>query len=221
MAKQPRIDWLNHGLEFAVVLIGILIAFQLNKCQTNRDHLRLVDQHLSSLAEEAQLNLANLERARENSSRNIETLDSLRGLVFTSEDVATMNALAIDLFALSSAYLRRNAYLTLTETGDIRLISDYDLKAEIVDMYEYYNLVQFVDELASDQYIKYYYPYLQENFDLSGYRPSSLEVYRDLRFRNALGSYRYFLSRQIDVYNNCIERIGEFLTRLDRSSSGE
>jgi len=36
---KQRIDWLNHSLEFVVVIVGILIAFQLNKCSIERSQL--------------------------------------------------------------------------------------------------------------------------------------------------------------------------------------
>ncbi|MEM9824808.1 MAG: hypothetical protein AAF985_27225 [Bacteroidota bacterium] len=38
-------DWVNHTFEFAVVLIGILIAFQLNRCSDNLSKVSLLKNH--------------------------------------------------------------------------------------------------------------------------------------------------------------------------------
>ena len=50
MSKRKfRIDWLNHSLEFIVVLIGILIAFQLNQCSTDKQNKKTSDTHLEEI----------------------------------------------------------------------------------------------------------------------------------------------------------------------------
>jgi len=38
---KQRIDWLNHGLEFVVVIVGILIAFQLNQCAIDKNQKKI------------------------------------------------------------------------------------------------------------------------------------------------------------------------------------
>jgi len=55
MGKR-KIDWLNHGLEFTVVIIGILLAFQLNTCSERRKDNKIVKTHLDQLIEETSLN---------------------------------------------------------------------------------------------------------------------------------------------------------------------
>lgn len=44
---KQKIDWLNHGLEFAFVLVGILIAFQLNNWSIKNDEKDLVNLHMN------------------------------------------------------------------------------------------------------------------------------------------------------------------------------
>jgi len=46
MPIRNKIDWLKHTLEFIVVTIGILIAFQLNKCSVEKAQKKTIGIHI-------------------------------------------------------------------------------------------------------------------------------------------------------------------------------
>lgn len=54
--EKYHIDWLNHALEFIVVVIGILLAFQLNKCSDENKNKKIIKNHLYQIYEETILN---------------------------------------------------------------------------------------------------------------------------------------------------------------------
>lgn len=58
---NKKIDWVNHTFEFAVVLIGILLAFQLNTCSSENKQNTTINIHLSEIKEETESNQKNLE----------------------------------------------------------------------------------------------------------------------------------------------------------------
>ena len=49
MTTKKKIDWLNHGLEFIVVVIGILLDFQLNTWSEQRKQRLIIDEHFICL----------------------------------------------------------------------------------------------------------------------------------------------------------------------------
>ena len=53
---KKKIDWLNYSLEFFVVLIGILVAFQLNKCSANKEQSKTIETHLDQILVETKFN---------------------------------------------------------------------------------------------------------------------------------------------------------------------
>lgn len=54
--EKYHIDWLNHALEFIVVVIGILLAFQLNKCSDENKNKKIIKNHLYQIYEETKIN---------------------------------------------------------------------------------------------------------------------------------------------------------------------
>ena len=74
---KQKIDWLNHSLEFFVVIVGILLAFQLNKCSENRTKADLIENHLYQIKVECQENKEKLSTSLEKIILQIQNCDSL------------------------------------------------------------------------------------------------------------------------------------------------
>lgn len=66
---KNKIDWLNHGVAFLAALLGILIAFQLEAFQNNRQENEKLRITLNSIKEEIKNN-------QDIYKRNIETLSN-------------------------------------------------------------------------------------------------------------------------------------------------
>ncbi len=79
--NKPKIDWLNHALEFLVVIIGILLAFQLNKCSADKRLEETAQSHLAEIREETKFNKWSLGNAIKYAEANQLKLDSLINLI--------------------------------------------------------------------------------------------------------------------------------------------
>lgn len=212
---MKKINWLNHFLEFSVVLIGILIAFQLNTCAANKKDRSLVREHLYNLKEETTTNQFFLEKSIQQAQINDAKVDSLLLLTMQSNNYEQINSLAIDLLNMGYNYFRKNAYNTLIQSGDIRLIKDFELKNNIINLYEYYNWVQGIDEVNIDAYSKNFNPYVMQNLDLLSTKVQDPEVYQSLRFKNAIATYKHFMRIRLAKYHDCQKEMEKFLLYLN------
>jgi len=176
--KKVKIDWLNHSLEFFVVIIGILLAFQLNKCSTDGQQKKTVDIHLEQIKEETKQNKKSLELALELGEQNLSKLDTVFMLLYQENDYHKINLLSMELLNLGGSYLRKNAYQTLVESGDIRFIHKFKVKQKIINLYEYYKWVEAFDEISTTVHLQDYYPYVKNNFDLIGGKIQEEEIYQ-------------------------------------------
>lgn len=213
---KSRIDWLNHAIGFFVVLIGILLAFQLDKCHNSNQQEKLVREHWNAIIEESVFNLAVMEDAKDYSQNNLQKIDSLYGLIYGKADLNLINKKCIELLNLGQCYINKNAFNNLIQSGDIRYIKNFKHKTEVIALYEYYKWVEAMDKINLDSYIKNYQPYVMEHLNLSNNRPVSREIYEARKFLNSLGSYRYTVDLRIKKYNECITRIQEFLETHNR-----
>ena len=211
MAKRNSKGW-NLLLEFATVVIGILLAFQLNTCKENKAHEKLVTSHVQSILEETELNQTQIEASIENSERLLQQLDSLISLVQQPESSVTkMSRMSFQLMNLDYMYLKKNAYQSFIETGDVRYMKDKDFQDAIISLYEYYDWMEGLDSSTRENYLNNYLPYATEKFDLITYQPESREVYTNKLFKNYLSVYRYTIVYRLKKQKEVEERVSQFV----------
>ncbi len=209
--RRRKIDWLNLVLEFIVILIGILIAFQLNEYAISKGQRKVLQEHYANLVMETENNLNNLNNALENVQKVDKNADSLLYLIENKADLQTINNLSLSLLDVGGAYMTKNAYEALVNSGDIRFIKDYELKSKTVNLYEYYKWVKSFDDFGIEQFNLGYYKYYKENMDLYKYLPQQRKVYEDKFFLNAIGVYRFSMSGRIRKYKECIDVADQYL----------
>lgn len=211
--KKPRIDWLNHSLEFIVVIIGILIAFQLNQCSTDSQNNKTINTHLDQIKEETAFNKNSLSRSIKHSESNISKLDSTLLLISEQKDFDKINYFSLDLLNIGGAYIRKNAYQSLIESGDIRFMKNFKEKQKIIDLYEYYKWVESYDEIAIKLFHSDFYPYLKSNFDFHNANVQDKEVYLSKTFVNALSVYKRTSENKVQKYKDCIKEVENYLNK--------
>lgn len=209
---KRKIDWLNHSLEFFVVIIGILIAFQLNKCSSENEQGKTIDIHMSQIAEETKLNKKSFQAAIAADELNIAKLDSIIKLVQEGKQFRKINFLALELLNIGGVYIRKNAYQSLVESGDIRFMRSFKDKNKIINLYEYYTWVESFNTISFELYSADYYPYLKKNFNLLTGEVQEPEVYLTKEFLNILGAYHRTSSNRLQKYRDCLIEIEKYLT---------
>ncbi|HIB47274.1 MAG TPA: hypothetical protein EYN07_04635 [Flavobacteriaceae bacterium] len=214
MGKTKKIDWLNHFLEFIVVVVGILLAFQLNTCREAKKETSLVTGHVTNIVEETEFNRKQLETSKNNSERLLQKLDTLIKITAKPElDRSTAHSLSMELMSLDYLYLKKNAYNSLVETGDIRFMENSNLQKDIISLYEYYSWLEGLDISTRTSYLENYLPYATENFDLINFQSQADEIYTNKLFRNYLAVYRYSLRYRLQKQEDLIALIDEFLEK--------
>lgn len=211
MAKTRKIDWLNHGLEFLVVIVGILLAFQLDSCKEDRRNQKLLDQHLTNLIEECQFNLKMVDLAIVQGESSQQNINQLIGLIIEQKQWDTINRLSMDQLDFKGVYFKTNAYESLIQSGDVRLIKDFDLKNDIINLYEYFRWAESYDNVNGEVFTGYFLPYVMSEFDLFQLQTSDPEVYTNRRFKNALGTMNYQYEGRLEKYKETKEQIEKFL----------
>ena len=210
---QRKIDWPNHLIGFVLIVFSILMAFQLERCSTDRREDRLVEAHLEEILEETRFNRSSLQGTLDGLERSNRGLDTLLQLIDAGADPAVINNWTMRNLNIPPFYLRNTSYQLLTTSGDMRLIDDFSTKRDIVALYEYHRQAEAFNNLLLDTYQEDYYGYLQQHFDLRYGRPATLAEYRDRRFLNGVSSLLFFVRRCDGLYQQHLERMDAFLAK--------
>lgn len=217
MRGTKKIDWLNHGLEFLMVVVGILIAFQLNTCSENKKNQAVIDQHIVNLIEECEFNLKMVNNIIEKTQEASTNLNQLMGLIQKGESWDQVNGLTLQQLDYTAIYLKNNAYNSLIQSGDIRNVKDFNLKNDIINLYEYYTWTQSYERVNGEVFAGYFLPYVMTEFDMFALSTQSPEVYTNQRFKNALGSMSYQMNARLAKYIETRDEITQFLEKYRKS----
>jgi len=206
-----RIDWLNHFIEFIVVVIGILLAFQLNTCSSEKTQAKTIETHLNQIKKETEFNRETIEQAIQDGEEKVEKLKETLSLIRKGENYNKVNQNALQLLAVGGVYIRKNAYETLKTSSDLRLMKDFYQKQKIVDLYEYYKWVESYDEASMQVFNTDFYPYLMDHFDMSNGQVQKAEVYKNKVFTNSLSAYQATTFNRVHKYKDCLKEINKYL----------
>lgn len=214
---KRKIDWLNHSLEFFVVIIGILLAFQLNQCSENRTKKDLITNHLSQIKAECQENEKQLSLSIQQMDEQIEVCDALLEEITNKKNPEKIRNQATRLLDLRNLELSKNAYNVLVQSGDIRYLKNYQIKREIISMYESFKKIDQINQSNQNLYDNHFYPYLKSNFDLVNWSKVSTlseedeQMYYTREFANTVSTYRFLLIAKKRIYQNQKANIEAYL----------
>jgi len=210
---KPKIDWPNHLISFVLVVLSILMAFQLEKCSDDRREDKLVEAHMDEIVAETRYNKRNLVNLIDKLKGDQLQLDTLLRLIHDeSEDIRRINGLVFKMMNVGGLYLKKNAYASFTESGDIRFVDDFGKKTDLVQLYEYYKLAEVQNTLLVESFNERYFKHVSEKLDLYRAQPQPIENYRDRVFINSISSYRYFLSSCLGTYKRCLGYMDGFIS---------
>jgi len=169
---MKKINW-NYTLgEILIVIIGITIAFSLNKCAESNQDKKLEKLYLENLKNDIETDKHNLEQ-------NLEKLKSKKDILLNSFKYFNPtipkrdSILTISFFQTAQIIEfspKSTTHQTLINSGDLKLITDFNLKTAIQEHYRSYGrLQQDYDRMVniSKKYIADYFIY---NMDMSKYR---------------------------------------------------
>ncbi len=169
---MKKINW-NYTLgEILIVIIGISIAFSLNKCAESRQDTKLEQLYLENLKNDIETDKRSLEENLKQLSSKQQTLSNtfryFNPTIPKRDSLLTMNFFRVARIIEFSP--KSITHQTLMNSGDLKLISNFGLKTSIQEHYRNYNsLQQDYDRMVniSKKYIADYFIY---NLDMDKFR---------------------------------------------------
>ena len=155
--RLPGAQTVRHFfVEFLIVVAGILVALGVDQWRSDRQELRVAEEHLSDVAEEVRQNLCTIHRiqvrAMQRKFASLQTAISFLGdpAAPVADPAALIEAFATSV-QRSRPWIVDNQYQALQNSGDIRLVRRLLPDSAISAIYEAPNvLYPQVDRLQGD-----------------------------------------------------------------------
>lgn len=199
---MKNINWLDHIANLLVVILGISIAFYLEGYKEEANNRTQEKKYLQSLIEDLETDIEALDTLAYVNKRISNALikvsnassgapypqDSLVGFMFGIQYNPPFSP-------------QRTAYESMKSSGKLDLISNFELRNEVVELYEqyYWGTSEFDVSLLNhiNGFVK---PYFMKNIVFTG-RNSMDESFLDSHeFKNIIYSYRYLFLAKVDFY---------------------
>jgi hypothetical protein len=163
--------------EIFLVVIGILIALQINNNNEKRKLKVKELVYLNNIKLDLQLNIKTLEEFIQNREITVEAVDSL--LIYFNKkkepDPNRFNFFNVTVLDWYPFVMHNNTYEELMNSGNFALISNKSIKNDLQNMEAKYEMIKFIENEMQQDYERYLYEYFFDLVDLE----TSLDLYED------------------------------------------
>lgn len=242
MAENKFSKYLLYAIgEILLVVIGILIALQLNNQNEVRKTNIKEDVYLSSIKEDLQINIKTLEEfvlARESAIESVEILmEFYEGK--REVNLNEWNFHNVDVLIWFPFIQNDNTYQELMNSGNFAIISNRSIKSELQNLQSSYAKIKFIEgemqqDFESYLYVPYfnladlnstmsnYFNQLENGSDVSdkGISLSNVQtLLGNQLYKNGLVLALFNSEMLLEEYTEMIERTGQVIDLIDQEST--
>jgi hypothetical protein len=164
MAKRMKrdIDWANHAVELALVVVGILIALGIDNWHTEQQERRSENRVLGQLHQDLARDLEAINEIMAEREASIAAMAELRGMIEGAPFDEALFSLAVARAATLQRFAFRRGAYEVIKSGAVRL-ADEDLRIRLSDYYEYDTVLanQSIEDIEFS-FLSFWLPFVRE-----------------------------------------------------------
>jgi Family of unknown function (DUF6090) len=159
----------DYIIEFCIVLLGITIAFWLSNLGDQAKERRLEAVYLQQLNQDINDDINGLKRAISFNDSKIADLSNGVNYIFANSKKLSADSVATYAMACGEYnffYPTSNSYITLQQSGDLKIIRDQELKKKLIALYQSYDLIKNEQGNLIQALDENFFPQLHESFNM-------------------------------------------------------
>lgn len=231
-------DWFAVGLDFVIVVAGILMALQIGTWDDQRRSKELERAYLTRLATEIRANIVGFSEDRQvavdRSERMAEFGKALRdSSTPDAELIGSARGFFGGAWQMPAFAPSVTTFTDLSSTGNLQVIRNADLREAVIELYEVYRASSRAVEintswvLPNDARLSYEYDVLQWDATTTGFFPdrSDAQAARELRAHNdavlrQAAAYYWIYQSALGSYDEATARSQSVLDGIEAELSG-
>ncbi len=203
--------------EILIVIIGISIAFSMNKCAEIQKNESQKKQYLKNIKDDIEADKLHLEENFNSIKNKIQTLNSILPLINTEspEKVKSLKKI-FSVFTLTEFHPKNITYQTMINSGDFKLIDDFKLKTAIEAHYSNYTSILKDYSRQETIHKNYLGNYLIYNTDYDMMKKGAFGFKNEKLFKNILQSMSGSLKIKRDATARGIKNCDSLISILNK-----
>ncbi len=214
--KKAKINWWAIGLELLVVFLGVTAGFMLQNYQENRSERDLESKYLDGFKTDLRANIESLNsHFREDSTWIVGHNYAIRQIESKELSEDSANTLFRSMASISRFSPQIVTYENITNSGNLGLIKDYDIRNAIVQYHMELSEHNILEEYYQDYHQMQLLPFFILNYDVFSQKWSSDNIYKGIEFHNHFGAVFSFKQQCANGYHSLLQTSEALLARLE------
>tara|TARA_R110002124_G_scaffold99337_1_gene245360 strand:- start:97157 stop:97801 length:645 start_codon:yes stop_codon:yes gene_type:complete len=214
---MKKINWNYAFGEILIVIIGISIAFSMNKCAENSKQEAQKNQYLVNIKDDLEADKARLQEIVGELETKLKA--SKKVLPILNTDSENKMSIIQDIFSvatISNFSPKDITYQTLINSGDFKLIDDFELKKAIEAHYSNYKIMMKDYDRQEIIHKEYLGNYFIHNVDYDDFRKGKFGFKDEKLLKNIIQSMNGSFSIKLKATQNGIESCDKLLAILPK-----
>ncbi len=211
------INWFEKIIEILVVVIGISLAFVLDRSYENYKNNRMAQLYLTGLKEDLNADLVQLDSIQvmlKNQQKQLKHfLDHLPARKIKRD------SLAIYLNALSNLQLfemRASSFRSLQSSGQVALIPDFRIRQQLFSYYHKSEELKIFQQVLQEYFNRFIVPVLIEKLDMSNGKILDRNYFNSVPFKNIVLGYWSLQKQQQQLYQTIQKKAVQLSEQIEQ-----
>lgn len=207
--------------EILLIMIGILLAFQVNKWNETRNNRKAELLYYQNIKRQLNEDKGLISRNIDYNNHYLNQFNYAAQIIEENDRsrMDTLVKIALNLFRYSDFHRASNIYETIVNSGQLKLLQNYKVIEELQRLEEIYVYINKMEDIHFDVIELIVIPDLIKSVKFD---PSSIEKPGDIysyEFKNRFTILVDIMNEKNDVYNWAILKINEILELIDKELS--
>lgn len=218
--KEKRIKkYLLYAVgEIVLVVIGILIAFQLNNWNQNRSARKVEEGYYKSIREQLFLDRQAINDQIVYNRNFLDRFFYANKIINSGnrEEIDTLGLIALDLTAFSDFRRKSSVYQTLVNSGEIKLISNRDVVSELQDLEEVYIYIDRLESTHSEAILTLVVPEIKNIVQIEPLKVMDTGQLYSYRFKNNISLLTQLMKEKNQVYKRAEKQLSSTIALVEQ-----
>ncbi|MBD3223480.1 MAG: hypothetical protein GF313_02045 [Caldithrix sp.] len=203
--KRKAPDWKALFFELIVVFLGVTAGFLLNNWQLDKKDKLQEKKYLNGFLQDVRANIETLKQAVVSDSLwMVQTQSKLAQIKAGTITNDSADVVIKRLLKLSKLNVKKGTYENITDSGNLNIITAYDLREQIVDYHVTISGVEFIDEYFYQYFDDYVMPFIFNNVNMMDATLIDSDVKGIIAFSNVVGGYYSMVQQRQTAYNDLL-----------------
>jgi hypothetical protein len=202
--------------EILLVVIGILIALQINEWDQKRSRTALEKQYYQTMKEQLTVDRNELTDSIDYSNIYLEQYKQADQIITSQakSETDTLGRISLSLLKWSDFRRKSSVYQTLVNTGDIKLISNQNILRSFEELETDYIYIERLESMHADSALNSVLPKVVLAVQISPFEVKDPDLLFNYSFHNTFPLFIGLIEEKNGVYQDAITQIDALLDAI-------